>query len=113
MKLIIKWLIGGAALFAAPYLIPGIAIANFYTALVASFVLGLLNITVRPVLKLLALPLNLITFGLFTLVINAGIFWFLSTIVKGLDIDGFMAAFLGSLFVSAVLFAVHLFIDRD
>ena len=104
MTLIYKWLAGSLALLSAPYLIPGITIANFYTALVAVFVLGILHITVRPVLLLLTLPINMFTLGLFSLVLNALIFWFLSTIVKGLQVDGFVSAFLGALFVSAVLF---------
>ena len=113
MGLLLKWLAGSIALFRAPYLIPGITVANFYTALIASFVLGILNVTIRPLLVLLTLPVNLLTFGLFRLVVNAFIFWFLSTIVKGLDVDGFVAAFLGSLFVAVILFAADKLLDKD
>lgn len=104
MKLIFKWLILSGALLVAPYIIPGISISNFYSALVAVFVLGILHITIRPVLLLLTLPINLLTLGLFSLVVNAIIFWLLSTIVKGFQVDGFVAAFLGALFVSVVMF---------
>ena len=113
MKIIIKWLIASGALLAAPYLIPGISVSNFYVALVATLILGVLSVTVKPLLVLLTLPINMLTLGLFTLVINAAIFWFLATVVKGLDIDGFVAALLGSLFVSAVLFIANKVLDRD
>lgn len=112
MNIIYKWLLASIALSFAPYIIPGITVANFYSALIAAFVLGILSITVKPILTLLTLPINLITFGLFTLVLNALIFWFLSTIIKGINIDGFVSAFLGSLFVSVVIFiADKLFLD--
>ncbi len=104
MKLLAKWLIGSASLLAAPYIIPGISISNFYSALVAVFILGILHITIRPILLFFTLPINMLSLGLFSLVVNAIIFWFLSTIVKGLQVDGFVAAFLGALFVSAVMF---------
>jgi len=113
MGIFLKWLIGSIALFVAPYLIPGITVANFYTALIASFVLGILNVTIRPLLILLTLPVNLLTFGLFRLVVNAVIFWFLSTIVKGLHIEGFVAAFLGALFVAVVLFVADKLFGRE
>ncbi|MEK7581995.1 MAG: phage holin family protein [Patescibacteria group bacterium] len=104
MILIFKWFISAIAIFAATYFIPGISVLNFYTALIASFLLGILNITIRPILYLLTLPINLITFGLFSIVLNALIFWFLSAIVKGLQIEGFIPALLGSIFVFAVMF---------
>lgn len=104
MRIIIKWVIASGALLVAPYIISGISISNFYSALVAVFVLGILHITIRPILLVLTLPINLLTLGLFSLVINAIIFLLLSTIVKGFQVDGFMAAFLGALFVSAVMF---------
>lgn len=113
MKLILKWLIGSAALFATPYLIPGIAIADFYTALSAVFVFGVLSVTLRPALGLLTLPINLLTFGLFSFVLNAFIFWLLSTIVKGFEVNGFISALLGSLFVSAVLAVADFVLHHD
>lgn len=104
MRIIIKWVIASGALLVAPYIIPGISVSNFYSAIAAVFVLGILHITIRPILLVLTLPINLLTLGLFSLVINAIIFWLLSIIVKGFQVDGFVAAFLGALFVSAVMF---------
>lgn len=113
MRLFAKWLAGSAALVAASYIIPGISVVNFYAALVAILVLGVLNITLRPILALLTLPINMLTLGLFMFVVNALIFWFLSTIVKGLEVDGFAAALLGSLFVSAVFFIADRVLHKD
>jgi len=113
MTVIFKWLIAAASIFGAAYFIPGISVVSFYSALIASLVLGVLNITVKPILYLLTLPVNMVTFGLFSIVINAVIFWFLSTIVKGIEISGFTAALLGSLFVSAVMFVADKILSRD
>lgn len=113
MKIILKWFIAAVSIFGAAYFIPGISVVSFYTALIASFILGVLNITIRPVLYILTLPVNLVTFGLFSIVINAAVFWFLSTIVKGIEVSGFIAALLGSIFVSAVMFLSDKILSRD
>ena len=97
MKLILRWLISAAAIFAVPYIVPGVSIASVYTAVIAALIIGLINAIIRPVLLLLTLPITMLTLGLFTLVINALLFWFASTIVKGFYVEGFVAAFLGAL----------------
>ena len=97
MKIILLWLINAAAIFLVPYVVPGVRIANFYTALIAALVIGLVNAVIRPILMLLTLPITIMTLGLFTLVLNAILFWFVSTIVKGFEVQGFAAAFLGAL----------------
>jgi putative membrane protein len=97
MKLILRWLINSAALCVLPYLIPGIFISNFYAAIIAALVIGLINAIVRPILFILSLPITILTLGLFTLVLNALLFWLASTIVKGFEVHGFAAAFFGAL----------------
>ncbi len=97
MKLLIRWLISAAAIFAVPYIVPGVSIASIYTAIIAAAIIALINVLIRPVLLLLTLPITVLTLGLFTLVINALMFWFASTIVKGFYVEGFLAAFLGAL----------------
>ena len=79
------------------YYLPGIVVASFYAALVAALILGLLNALVRPILLLLTLPVNIITLGLFTFVVNALVFWLAATIAKGFYVDGFWPAFWGAL----------------
>lgn len=77
--------------------VPGIRITNFYAAVIAVLVLGLVNALIKPLILLLTLPFNILTLGLFTLIINALLFWFSSTIVKGFDVAGFWPAFWGAL----------------
>jgi putative membrane protein len=82
---------------AAAYIVPGITVKNFWVALIAAIVIGLVNALIRPVLLLLTLPINIVTLGLFTLVINALMFWLAATLVKGFDVAGFGPAFWGAL----------------
>lgn len=104
MRIIVKWFIVALSLLLAAYLVPGIAVTSFYTALIVAVLLGVVNIVLKPILVVLTLPINLLTLGLFTFVINGFLFWFLSTIVKGFSVEGFLAALLGSLVVSAASF---------
>jgi len=85
------------AIFAIAYFLPGIGVSGIYAAFIAALILGIINAILRPLLVLLTLPINVITLGLFTLVINALLFWFASTIVKGFEVADFKAAFLGAL----------------
>ncbi len=102
MKLILRWLINAAALLAATQIVAGFHVDTFYAALIAALVLGLLNALVRPVLILLTLPLTVVTLGLFTFVINALMVWFMSSFVKGVEVNGFWPA----LMVALILWAV-------
>lgn len=97
MYLILRWLVSALAVIATAYIVPGVHVANFWTALVAALIIGLINALIRPLLLLLTLPVNILTLGLFTLVINALMFWLASSIVKGFDVANFTAAFLGAL----------------
>lgn len=82
---------------AAAYIVPGVSVRSFWAALIAALIIGLVNALIRPVVLLLTLPVNVVTLGLFTLVINALMFWLASSIAKGFDVANFTAAFLGSL----------------
>ncbi len=113
MRILFKVLLTAAALLVAAYWVPGIIVESFYTALVVALVLGLLNLVVKPLIVLLTLPLNIITLGLFTLVINAGLFWFVSTFVKGFYVDGFVPAFIGALLVTVVVWVGQKFFDHN
>lgn len=97
MKLLFRWLISALVLILIAYYVPGIHVTNFYSALVAALILGLINALIRPLLLILTLPINIFTFGLFTLVINALMFWLASTVVKGFYVAGFWPAFWGAL----------------
>lgn len=99
MRLLIRWVLTAGALLGIAYygVVPGIQVSNFYTALVAALVLGLVNALIKPIILFFTLPFNILTLGLFTFVVNALMFWFASTIVKGFDVAGFWAAFWGAL----------------
>lgn len=97
MMILIRWLISAVTIMLVGYLVPGVHVAGLYTALIAALLLGFLNAIVRPMLVILTLPITILTLGLFTLVINAGIFLLVSTIVKGFTVDSFGAAVVGSL----------------
>ena len=91
MRLLLVWLINAVALMAVAYLLPGITVANFVTALIAALVLGLVNAVIRPILILLTLPATLLTLGLFIFVINGLLFWFVGTFIEGLRRVGVLA----------------------
>jgi putative membrane protein len=102
MRLLITWLINAAALFVLPYLMNSIHIRDFKAALVAALVLGLVNVLVRPVLMLLTLPVTLLTLGLFILIINGPLFWFVANFVSGFHVAGFWSAVGGALLYSLI-----------
>lgn len=97
MSILIRWVINAVVLLGIAYIVPGIVVGSFYNALIVAVVLAIINLILKPILVLLTLPINIITLGLFTLVINALLFWFAATLVKGFYVEGFIAAFLGSL----------------
>jgi putative membrane protein len=100
MKLLLRWFLLAAALLLVAHLYPGVTVASFGSALMAAFVLGLLNTLVRPLLVLLTLPVTVLTLGLFLFVINAAMFWSAAELLSGLSVTGFGAALVGSLIYS-------------
>lgn len=99
---IARFLITALAFLLAAELVPGIMVADFYTALILALFWGIIGLTIRPLLFILTLPINFLTFGLFTLIINGFLFWFLSTFVQGFAVDGFSSAFLGAVVISVI-----------
>jgi putative membrane protein len=106
MRLVIRVLINTAAILLAAYVVPGLAVRDLTTALIAGLVLGLINAIVRPVLVILTFPITLVTLGLFLLVLNAFCLWLASRLVPGFEVQGFWAAVLGALIISAVSWLV-------
>ena len=107
MKLLVRWLASAAALLAVSYLVPGVAVAGFTTALLAALVIGLVNATIGAVVKLLTTPLRWLTLGLLTLVINAALFWLAATFVDGFDVDRAGAAFVGAIAYGVLAFVIQ------
>lgn len=106
LKIIVHVAATAAALLLMPRFIHGIVVADFYTAAIVAVIWGLISITIRPILGLLTLPINLITFGLFSFVLNALLFWFVASFVQGFEVAGFVAALLGSVVLTVVSWAV-------
>ncbi|ALM85243.1 MULTISPECIES: phage holin family protein [Alcaligenaceae] len=102
MTLILVWILNAVALLIVAYLLPGIAVASFGSALIAALVLGLLNMLVKPVLVLLTLPITIVTLGLFLIVLNALLFWFAGSILKGFQVNGFWWAVIGAVLYSII-----------
>lgn len=102
MTLLLVWLLNAVALLVVAYLLPGITVASFGSALIAALVLGLLNSLVKPVLVILTLPITIVTLGLFLLVLNALLFWFAGSILKGFQVSGFWWAVIGALLYSLI-----------
>ncbi|MBI5810467.1 MAG: phage holin family protein [Deltaproteobacteria bacterium] len=93
----------------AAYAVPGIRVEGYMPALKAALLLGLLNIFIKPVLVLLTLPITIVTLGLFTLVINASLFYLVGSVVEGFDVAGFFTALAGSLIISVLSIVLNRF----
>ncbi len=107
----IRWFVTAVAVFVAAWIVPGIQYTNFTGLAVASLLLGIINALVRPVLLILCLPLILVTMGLFILVLNALLLWFVSGILPGssFTVAGFWAAFWGGSVISIVSWILSAF----
>jgi putative membrane protein len=111
MFFIIRLIINMVAIVIISYLFPKmIWVDGFLVALVAAFLLGIVNTIIRPILVLLTLPLTLLTLGLFLLVINGLMLWLVSALVKGFYISGFWGAVLGSILISIVSWLLSRFL---
>ncbi|MBD2676430.1 MULTISPECIES: phage holin family protein [Nostoc] len=101
---LLTWLGTAVALFITANIVPGFIIKSFVAALVAAIVIGLVNAFIRPILRILTFPITLLTFGLFTLVINALTLWLASALTpgSGFEIKGFLPAFFGSIVLAIV-----------
>lgn len=107
MRILINWIISGLAILAAAYLLPGIRVEGLLTALVVALVLGIINATLRPIILALTLPLNVLTLGLFTLVINALLIMLTTYIVPGFGVESFWWALGFSLVLSIINSFLH------
>jgi putative membrane protein len=107
MTLIIKWLIMVLAIAISSYLVPGVAIAGFWSALWLALFLGIINILIKPISILVTLPINILTLGLFTFVINALMILLAASVIKGFSVSGFWVAMLFSIVLSIVSYLIN------
>jgi putative membrane protein len=106
LRLLFIWALNSLALFAVANLVPGIHVSGFMAAVIAAFVLGLVNTLIRPLFLILTLPVTLITLGLFIFVINGLLFWFAGSILKGFVVDSFWYGVLGAVLYSIFSWAL-------
>ena len=107
MNFITKILLTALTLFLLAEYFPGIEIDKVSTAIVAALVFGLLNFLLKPILVILTLPINILTLGLFTLVINAFLLWLVGEVVPGFSINNFISAFFGAIILSLVSYLAN------
>lgn len=100
-----------ASIIIAAYFIPGVMVGSFFSALWVALFLGVVNILVRPVLIFITLPINILTLGLFTFVINAVLILLTSSVIKGFEVAGFWWALLYSIVLSLVNYIINLIVQ--
>jgi putative membrane protein len=114
MKLILRWVLNAVALMLIPELVADVRVDSYTAALISAVLLGFVNAIIRPLLVLITLPITILTLGLFTLVINALMFWAVSGLVAGFVVPDFSTAFWGALLYSVLTWMVSLALaDRD
>lgn len=112
MKTIVRWMLLSAALLLVAHLYGGVSVDSFGYAMLAAFVIGLLNTLVRPLLVVLTLPVTLLTLGLFLFVINALMFWAAASLLDGFHVVGFGAALIGSVLYSLCGVVIDAAVER-
>jgi len=108
IRTLVKWVLFAFSLIFIAKIVPGIAISGFVTALIAALVIGLINILIKPIISILTLPINIITLGLFTLVINAALFALAAYFVPGFEVSGIIAALIGSVLFSILSVLINM-----
>ena len=111
--LLIRWIINAGALWLIAFVIKGIEVQSFLSALVAAAVLGVINAILRPIFILLTLPINLLTLGLFTFLLNGFMLYLAGTLVRGFEVHGFWAPVFGALILSIVSGLTTAFLNDD
>ena len=109
--LAVRWIILAGAIIVASYVLTGIEVTGFLPALGAAAMLGILNAFLRPLLIILTLPINVLSLGLFTFVINALLLKMVSGVIPGFEVHGFWTAVWGSLIITLVNWLLHRFIN--
>lgn len=107
MNIILNWLLNAVAIVVSAYVLPGVHVQDFVVALILAVVLGIINAILKPILLILTLPINILTLGLFTFIINASLVMLAASLVKGFAVDSFWWALAFSLVLSLVNWFFH------
>jgi putative membrane protein len=102
MRIILHWIILSVAVWVTTQLISGVTVDPIWVALIVGACLTLFNMFLRPIISILTLPINVLTLGFFSLLVNGIVFWYLGTIVRGFSVTTFSAAFIGALLVTII-----------
>lgn len=97
MVLLVRWILFALAVIFMAWIVPGIEVENFQSAMLVTVIIALINIFIRPLIVFITLPINILTLGIFTLVINAFLLMLAGYLSPGFEIQGFLSAFLGSI----------------
>jgi|SRR3989344_1913533 len=108
LSILANWLISALSIFLVATYLPGFSVNSFTTALVVALVLGIINAIIKPVLVVLTLPINILTLGLFTFVINAALIMLAASIVPGFKVTGFGPALIAALVLWLISIIVHI-----
>lgn len=109
--ILLRWFITTLAIFSLPYFVAGVSVNSVLTAVIVAACLVFLTLVVKPIITLLTLPLNIVTLGLFSIVINGAFFWFVAQIINGFTVRNFQAAVIGALVISIISWITSHFID--
>jgi len=112
-RIILKWLASAGAIYAAAYLVPGISLQGFGTALLVALVLGLINAVLKPLLVLISFPFIILSLGLLLLVINAAMLKLAAGLLEGFAIDGWIPAIFGSIIITLVSMVANAVLDES
>jgi putative membrane protein len=102
MRIILHWVILSIAVWATTQVVSDINVDPIWVSLVVGACLTLFNMFLRPIVNILTLPMNILTLGIFSLVVNGILFWYLGTIIRGFTVTTFTAAFIGAMLVSII-----------
>jgi putative membrane protein len=113
MRFPVRMFISTLAVMVTSYLLPGVMLDSFLTALVTALLIALLNTVLKPLLILFTIPLTIVTFGLFLLVINASIIMMASHLLRGFHVNGFWYALLFSIILSGITAVMESLVSSD
>ena len=111
MYVLLRWIAFALVIMFTAWIIPGISVENFWEALIVAVVLGIINAFIKPALQLVTLPINVLTLGIFGLILNALLLMFAGWVSPGFEVDGFLSAFFGSIVISLLSLGINM-IDK-
>ncbi len=110
--ILLRWFITTLAVFALPFFVDGVIVNSILTAVIVAACLVFINMVIKPVITILTLPINILTLGLFSIIINGLFFWIVAQIISGFTVASFSAAVIGALVISIINWIVNHFVSE-